>query len=73
MTFEEAAFKARSFAVAQGFSDIFLELEDGDRDENGTWHLHFTQQLSPLSKPIYLDVAVDDASKTIVSFKRRRE
>lgn len=44
MSFEEASLTARKFAVEQGFSNLFLELEKGELGTDG----RFT---SPFSKP----------------------
>lgn len=67
MTFEEASFKAREFAVRQGFSSIFLELEGGEL-QNGQWQMHFIQSLP--SQKTHIDVMVDNATQQVVGLKR---
>lgn len=67
VTFEEASFKAREFAVMQGFSSIFLELEGGEL-HNGQWQMHFIQTLYP--KKTHIDVMVDNQTQQVVGLKR---
>jgi hypothetical protein len=68
MTFEDVAMKARTFAVKQGFSDLFLELEGGEFGADGRWHMRF-RMTGPFTS-VRVDVTLDDATQQVVGLTR---
>lgn len=67
MSFEEVSLNARNFAIQQGFTNLFLELENGELGSDGRWHITFLQTAY---NPTRVEVVVDDSTGKVTGFKR---